>query len=473
MPFIPHTEDDIRSMLDAVGVDTIDDLFDEIDERLRNVTLDSIPTRASEQAVARLMSERAARDAGALCFIGAGAYEHHIPAAVWELTTRGEFYSAYTPYQPEASQGTLQVVYEYQTMITGLTGMDVANASLYDGASALAEAVLMAVRANRKSKAARILMPASVHPFYRQVAQNICTNQGIAFEAVGYDARSGQVDKADLERWAGEDVTALVIPQPNFFGVLEDVDTLTDWAQDNGAHAIGVINPLALAVLKEPGRWGRRDGADIVVGEGQPLGAPLASGGPYFGILCCRKKHVRQMPGRVVGRTHDIDGRVGYVLTLQPREQHIRRSKATSNICTNQGLAVTASTIYMAMLGAEGLARVAAASHHNTDALIRGLTGIAGVETVFDRPFFHEAVVRLPCKADGVLSALEAHRIIGGLPLARYFPAMDDCILVCATETKTEEDIAHYVAVMQAVLVAAGSGSQAVERTATDPGLSR
>lgn len=452
MPFIPHTEDDIRSMLDAVGVDTIDDLFDEIDERLRNVTLDSIPTRASEQAVARLMSERAARDAGALCFIGAGAYEHHIPAAVWELTTRGEFYSAYTPYQPEASQGTLQVVYEYQTMITGLTGMDVANASLYDGASALAEAVLMAVRANRKSKAARILMPASVHPFYRQVAQNICTNQGIAFEAVGYDARSGQVDKADLERWAGEDVTALVIPQPNFFGVLEDVDTLTDWAQDNGAHAIGVINPLALAVLKEPGRWGRRDGADIVVGEGQPLGAPLASGGPYFGILCCRKKHVRQMPGRVVGRTHDIDGRVGYVLTLQPREQHIRRSKATSNICTNQGLLVTAATIHMSLLGAQGLENVAATSLANTRSLVNKLTALDGVEAVFDGATFHETVLRLPMDAARALELLAERGIFGGLALAEHYGALENTVLVCATETKTETDLDAYAAALDGVL---------------------
>ena len=452
MPFIPHTEDDIRSMLDAIGVDAIDDLFDEIDDSLRHVSLDSIPARASEQAVTRLMRERAARDSGGLCFIGAGAYEHHIPAAVWELTTRGEFYSAYTPYQPEASQGTLQVVYEYQSMMAGLTGMDVANASLYDGASALAEAVLMAVRANRKSKSARVLMPASVHPFYRQVAHNICANQGIDFEAIAFDPATGAVESDALERFAGEDVTALVIPQPNFFGVLEDVDALTDWAHANGALAIGVVNPLSLAVLKEPGRWGGGDGADIVVGEGQPLGAPLASGGPYFGILCCRRKHVRQMPGRVVGCAQDIDGRDGYVLTLQPREQHIRRSKATSNICTNQGLLVTAATIHMSLLGAQGLENVAATSVANTRALVQRLTAIEGVKRVFDSTCFHETVLRLPTDAEAVLEALAERGVFGGLALAVFYPGLENTVLVCATETKTEADLDAYADALRSVV---------------------
>ncbi len=374
MPFIPHTDKDITDMLGAIGADSVDALFSEIDPKLRGADISAIPERASEQAVTRLMHERAARDAGGLCFIGAGAYEHHIPAAVWELTTRGEFYSAYTPYQPEASQGTLQVVYEYQTMMARLTGMDVANASLYDGASALAEAVLMAVRANRKSKSRRVLMPASVHPYYREVAHNICTNQGIVFESIAFRRHGGRIDRAALDAWAGEDITALVIPQPNFFGVLEDVDALTDWARDNGALAIGVVNPVSLALLTPPGEWGDGAGADIVVGEGQPLGAPLAGGGPYFGILCCRKTHVRQMPGRVVGRTQDIDGKQGYVLTLQPREQHIRRSKATSNICTNQGLLVTAATIHMSLLGSHGLETVAATCAATTRDLVARLT---------------------------------------------------------------------------------------------------
>ncbi|WP_423823616.1 aminomethyl-transferring glycine dehydrogenase subunit GcvPA [Salinisphaera sp. SPP-AMP-43] len=452
MPFIPHTDHDINDMLATIGADSVDALFSEIDPLLRDVDISAVPERASEQAVTRLMHERAARDSGGLCFIGAGAYEHHIPAAVWEITTRGEFYSAYTPYQPEASQGTLQVVYEYQTMMSGLTGMDVANASLYDGASALAEAVLMAVRANRKSKASRVLMPASVHPFYREVAHNICANQNITFESIGFDPATGKIDQAALEAWADEDVTAVVIPQPNFFGVLEDVDALTDWAQNNGALAIGVVNPVSLALLTPPGEWGSSEGADIVVGEGQPLGAPLAGGGPYFGILCCRKKHVRQMPGRVVGRTQDIDGREGYVLTLQPREQHIRRSKATSNICTNQGLLVTAATIHMSLLGPAGLENVAATCAATTRDLAKRLRALDGVEPVFDAPYFHECALRLPVAAQPVLDALAERGILGGLALSRFYAEMDDVVLICATETKTESDLAAYADALSEVL---------------------
>ena len=452
MPFIPHTDHDIQQMLAAIGADSIDALFSEIDPSLRDVDISAVPERASEQAITRLMHDRASQDAPGLCFIGAGAYEHHIPAAVWEITTRGEFYSAYTPYQPEASQGTLQVVYEYQSMMTGLTGMDVANASLYDGASALAEAVLMAVRANRKSKSARILMPASVHPFYREVAYNICKNQQITFEAIGYDETTGLIDREALSAWADEDITALVIPQPNFFGAIEDVDALTDWAQNNGALAIGVVNPLSLALLKAPGQWGHGEGADIVVGEGQPLGAPLASGGPYFGILCCRKKHVRQMPGRVVGRTQDLDGRPGYVLTLQPREQHIRRSKATSNICTNQGLLVTAATIHMSLLGAQGLENVAATSIANTRRLVEKLTAIDGVERVFDSVCFHETLLRLPADAQTVLDALAERGVFGGLALAPFYDTLENTVLVCATETKTDADLDTYADALADVL---------------------
>lgn len=439
-------------MLAAIGADSVDALFSEIDPRLRNGDISALPERAGEQAITRLMHERAAQDAGDLCFIGAGAYEHHIPAAVWEIATRGEFYSAYTPYQPEASQGTLQVVYEYQTMMCGLTGMDVANASLYDGASALAEAVLMAVRANRKSKSKRVLMPAGVHPFYREVAHNICANQGIVFEAVDFEPATGKIDTKALDAWAGEDITALVIPQPNFFGVLEDVDALTDWAENNGALAIGVVNPVSLALIKPPGEWGDGAGADIVVGEGQPLGAPLAGGGPYFGILCCRRAHVRQMPGRVVGRTRDLDGRSGYVLTLQPREQHIRRSKATSNICTNQGLLVTAATIHMSLLGSHGLETVAATCAATTRDLVARLSALDGVERVFDAPFFHEAALRLPVAARPVLDALADKGILGGLALDRFFAGMDDVFLVCATETKTESDLAAYAEALSDVL---------------------
>ena len=451
MPFIPHTEDDIKAMLDAIGASSIDDLFDEIPAGLRNAELLRVPTRASEMEVARIMTERAAQDGHPLCFLGAGAYEHHIPAAVWELTTRGEFYSAYTPYQAEASQGTLQLLYEFQTMMASLTGMDVSNASLYDGASALAEAVLMAVRANRKTDSKRILMPATVHPIYRRVVQSIVKHQGIELVEIPYCTEGGHTVPEALAHFKSGEFTALVIPQPNFFGILEEVDLLTDWAHDSGALVIGVVNPLALALLAPPGEWGKH-GADIVCGEGQPLGVPLSSGGPYFGFMCCKQEHVRQMPGRIVGRTVDVDGKPGFALTLQAREQHIRRSKATSNICTNQGLLVTAATIHMALLGPDGLERVAAHSHANTLLLLDKLANIPGVECVFNRPLFHEAVIKVDADVAVVLRGMQVQDILAGLDLGSYYPELENTILICATETKTVQDIEQYAMHMQRIL---------------------
>jgi glycine dehydrogenase subunit 1 len=455
MPFIPHTDDDVRTMLAAIGVDSIDALFDEIPADLRARGLPTIPKGMGEMAVGRLLQQRAAADGQPLCFIGAGAYEHHIPAAVWELVTRGEFYSAYTPYQAEASQGTLQLVYEFQTMIAGLSAMDVANASLYDGASALAEAVLMAIRANRKSKSRRILMPATVHPDYRRVVDTIVRNQGITLELVDYDKASGATDMAALEQYAGQDFAALVVPQPNFFGVLEEVDLLTDWAHANNMLVIGLVNPVALALLTPPGEWGANEenqGADIACGEGQPLGAPLASGGPYFGFMACKQEMVRQMPGRIVGRTVDLDGKPGFTLTLQAREQHIRRSKATSNICTNQGLLAAAATIYMALLGPVGLRNVAATSHANSCKLRARLTAIDGVEAVFSGHTFHEVVLRLNQEAGRVLRALAAQDILGGYHLGEEYPELENCLLICATETKSAQDIDRFTENMARIL---------------------
>src|SRR5690349_2128092 len=380
MPFVPHTEADVREMLAAIGAKSVDQLFDEIPAELRCGKLTDVPEGLPEMEVARLMHERAQNDGLALNFIGAGAYEHHIPAAVWEITTRGEFYSAYTPYQAEASQGTLQVLYEFQSMMTALTGMDVSNASMYDGASALGEALLMAVRSNTKSSSRKVLVPSTVHPFYRQVSDVISHAQGVTQTGLVYCAETGDTKIEQLKKFEGHDLCAVVIQQPNFFGVMEDVDAITDWAHANNALVIAVVNPTSLALLKAPGQWGKT-GADIVVGEGQPLGSPLASGGPYFGFMCAKKDFVRQMPGRIVGRTVDLDGKPGFTLTLQAREQHIRRSKATSNICTNQGLLVTAATIYMSLMGPQGLARVAAASHARTRELVTSLARIKGVRT--------------------------------------------------------------------------------------------
>src|SRR3569623_475306 len=371
MPFIPHTELEVREMLDSIGVRRIDELFDEIPAALRT-SLKEVPAGLAEMDVARLMKARAAADDGTLCFIGAGAYRHHIPAAVWELTTRGEYYAAYTPYQAEASQGTLQLLYEYQAMMAGL---------------------------------------------------------------------------------AGEDYAALVIPQPNFFGALEEVDALTDWAHAHNVFVIGVVNPTSLALLTPPGEWGAK-GADIACGEGQPLGAPLSAGGPYFGFMCCRQEWARQMPGRIVGRTVDVEGKPGFTLTLQAREQHIRRSKATSNICTNQGLVVTAATIYMSLVGAEGLARVAAASHANTARLKELLAALPGVSAVFSGPCFHETVLRLPRPADEVLAALAARGIAGGFNLKHDYPELGEATLVCATETKYAADLDAYRSAHRSILEA-------------------
>jgi len=443
MPFIPHNEDDIRAMLDAIGVEAIDDLFDEIPQSLRISELEHVPTGMSEMEIQRLMHQRAAQDHGALCFIGAGAYEHHIPAAVWEITTRGEFYSAYTPYQAEASQGTLQLIYEYQSMMSSLTGLDVSNASLYDGASAMAEAALMAVRANRKSHSARILVAGTVNPVYSKVARTVAGNQGLSFEPIPMDAATGQMDREALARFDGEDITAVVIQQPNFLGNLEQVDELVDWAHARDALAIAVVNPLSLALLKPPGEWGA-DGADIACGEGQPLGVPLSSGGPYFGFMTCKIGFVRQMPGRIVGRTVDVEGRRGFTLTLQAREQHIRRSKATSNICTNQGLMVTAATIYMSLLGSDGLERVAAASVANTKELVRRLSEIRGVRPLFKGARFHEAVLTLDRPVAPVLASLAERDLLGGYDLSADFPELGNALLVCATETKLEQDIDAY-----------------------------
>ena len=441
MPFIPHTEEDISTMLASIGANTIEDLFDEIPLALKSGSLKALPG-LSEMEISRLMQDRAEVDGRYLNFIGAGAYEHHIPSAVWQITTRGEFYSSYTPYQAEASQGTLQLLYEYQTMMASLTGMDVSNASMYDGASALAEAALMAVRSHKSSR--RILIPTSLHPIYRRVVRAIVKNQGIEVIEIPYNLECGHTVVESLAPYAGQDIAALVIPQPNFFGVLEPVDALTDWAHANSALAIGVVNPMSLALLTPPGEWGST-GADVAVGEGQPLGIPLSSGGPYFGFMACKQSLVRQMPGRIIGRTTDLNGNPGFVLTLQAREQHIRRSKATSNICTNQGLMVTAATIYMSLLGPEGLRRVATQSHANTLSLVEQLETLKGVKRIFSGDLFHEAVVTLPAPVAGVLKMLKNQGVLAGLDLSEHYPELGNALLVCATETKIASDLEKYV----------------------------
>jgi glycine dehydrogenase subunit 1 len=446
MPFIPHTDADIGEMLATLGVRDIEALFDEIPATLRAGTLAGVPAGMGEMQVSRLMAQRANADGEYLDFIGAGAYEHHIPAAVWQIATRGEFYSAYTPYQAEASQGTLQLIYEYQSMMAALLALDVSNASMYDGASALAEAVLMAVRAHKSSR--RVLLPRNLHPGYRRVVRTIVSAQDIELVELPFERNSGRIDLAacaDVGEFA-----ALVVAQPNFFGCIEDADALTAWAHGRGGLVIACVNPTAMALLKPPGDWGDT-GADIACGEGQPLGVPLSNGGPYFGFLACKQSLVRQMPGRIVGGTLDLDGRRGFTLTLQAREQHIRRSKATSNICTNQGLAVTAATIYLAILGAEGLRGVASASHENLRALLQRLDK-TGVRPLFDAPRFHEAAVGLPAAAASVLAGMRGQGVLGGYDLAADYPELGQAMLVCATETKIDADLDRHAAALARAL---------------------
>lgn len=441
MPFISHTEQDIKEMLHTIGAAKMDDLFDEIPAGIPAADL-ILPAGLDEAAVTRLLAERAPHYQLGTCFIGAGAYEHHIPAAVWDITTRGEFYTAYTPYQPEASQGTLQVIYEYQSMMTELMTMEVSNASLYDGASAVVEAVLMALRI-QKNKSNKILVPHNLHPHYRDVLKSILNYHPIELIEWDYDKKTGRVNIDQLKNSANDTYAAVIISQPNFFGVVEEIDSITNLAHEKNALLIAVVNPIAMAMLKPPGKWGNK-GADIVCGEGQPLGVPMAGGGPYFGFLCCRKQDVRQLPGRIVGRTQDAKGRNGFVLTLQAREQHIRRAKATSNICTNQGLLVTAATIYMRMLGAIGLQRVALSCYEQTERLKKLLSRIEGVIIEFEAPTFHEFVIRFHRPIEEIIDAMKENEIQAGFVLNGLYPGLQNSMLVCVTETKTRKDLENY-----------------------------
>ncbi len=451
MPFVPHTQADVETMLAEIGVDSIDTLFDEIPSHLASGRLDRVPQGRSEMAMLQLMSQRAEQDAGYVCFMGAGSYDHHIPAAVWDITSRGEFMTAYTPYQAEASQGTLQLIYEYQSMMAALTGMDVSNASVYDGASGLAEAILMAIRANKKNKSGIVLMADSVHPHYQQASANIVKNQNVDIRTLQLD-ETGIVDNTQLP-----DVqpSAVVVQQPNFFGRLEAVDALTNWAHERNALVIAVVNPMTLAVLKPPGEWGD-NGADIVCGDGQPFGVPMASGGPSFGFTCCRSALVRQMPGRIIGRTEDLEGKTGFALTLQAREQHIRRGKATSNICTNQGLLVTAGTIYLSLMGPEGLREVALACHANAMSLQQSLLEVEGVSAVYNGPHFHEFAVRLPIPADTLITQMSERGILAGLSLSHFTPDLvtdsGRTLLVAVTEKRTEQELQAYIEAFKAIL---------------------
>lgn len=453
MTFTPHTAEQINTMLAELDVQSINTLFEEIPDSLRLKEDLDVPSASKELEVARLMHERAQLDEGYQNFLGAGAYEHYIPAAVWDIATRGEFLTAYTPYQAEASQGGLQLIYEYQTMIASLMGLEAANASVYDGASAIAESVLMAVRQQSRRQAKRVIVVGSINPYYREVTANLTQWQGVDLETLAVDPNTGCVDSKQLGSLEeGEPIAAVVIQQPNFLGHLEEVDYLVDWAHKQQALAIAVVNPMTLGILKEPGYWGE-NGADIACGEGQPLGIPLSSGGPYFGFMACRKSMLRQMPGRIVGKTEDEQGRTGFTLTLQAREQHIRRAKAKSNICTNQGLMVTAATIYLSLQGFKGLEQTALICHNKATQLAKKLNKIAGINLRWpDQPFFHEFVIDINKPVDAVLNYCHNQGLLPGVELSLLDDNLSQSLLVCVTETKTDSDLKHYVETMQQAL---------------------
>ncbi len=453
MAYFLNTPDDERAMLSAIGAASIDELFEQIPAELRLARPLDLPPALTELELTAHLSELAARNTSirdAVCFLGAGSYDHFIPAVVDHLAARGEFYTSYTPYQAEASQGNLQVFFEYQTLICRLTGMDVSNASLYDGGSAVAEAVLMALAAathdDRLSSAARrrVVVAQSVHPEYRQVLATYLTNLDVELTTVA--APDGVVEPATLAAALADGAACVVLQHPNFFGCLEPMESLVAIAHDAGAARIVSVDPISLGVLKRPGDYG----ADIVVAEGQCLGNPLAYGGPYLGIMACREKFVRKMPGRIAGQTVDRRGQACWVLTLQTREQHIRREKATSNICTNQGLFALRATIYLALLGKVGMRDVAelcARKAHFAHEIVCGNR----FRPAFDRPFFKEFVIR--DRRGEVAVALDHARrqgIMAGVPLASWYPDLADCFLITVTEKRSRAEIQRLAEVLAA-----------------------
>jgi glycine dehydrogenase subunit 1 len=445
MRYLPLTPADRAEMLASIGVTSIDDLFADVPPAARRAGLVDLPLAQGEIEVERALSRMAAKNtaAGAVpFFIGGGAYRHHVPAAVDHLIQRGEFLTSYTPYQPELAQGTLQALFEFQTQVALLTGMEVANASLYDGATACAEAVAMAHRITRRGKT---MLSGGLHPHYREVCETYAQFSGV--EVVALDPAPGAVENIDID----SDTACVVVQNPDFFGELRDLSALAARCHQQGTLlVVAVTEIVSLGAVKPPGAMG----ADIVAAEGQGIGNALNFGGPYVGLFAAREQHVRQMPGRLAGQTVDADGKRGWVLTLSTREQHIRREKATSNICTNSGLCALAFTIHLALLGEAGFARLARLNHAAACNLADRLAAVPGVRLVNDS-FFNEFALRLPIPAADVVAALAAKGVLGGVAASRFYPERDDLadlLLVTATETTADEDIDIYAKTLAEVL---------------------
>jgi glycine dehydrogenase subunit 1 len=441
MPFFPNTTDDQREMLATIGAASLEDLFAMVPDEVRLKRDLCLPPALGEIELTSHMVSLAGKNVSAACvpcFLGGGCYDHFIPAVVDMVSSRSEFYTAYTPYQAEASQGTLQAIFEYQTLVTQLTSMDFSNASMYDGGSAAVEAVLMALAVGKRT--ARVVVAESVHPEYRQTLKTYLANT--TTELFTVSAKDGSVTPADVEAAITDQTACVLVQHPNFFGCLEEVEQLSEIAHRKGAALVVVFDPISLGLMKRPGDYG----ADIAVAEGQCLGNPMAYGGPYLGIMACRESFLRRMPGRLVGQTNDRRGHRCFTLTLQTREQHIRREKATSNICTNQGLFALRAAVYISLMGPQGMKKVAELCLQKSHYALEKLTSGDKLEKVFDRPTFKEFVVRVKGgKVEELMAAAQKQYLFPGVPLGKWYPQLADCLLIAVTEKRTKEEIDRLV----------------------------
>ena len=441
--FVPHGSEDLSEMLAAVGVSSVEELYSAIPEKLRISKLD-LPAGISEYEVSKKLHALAKKNTSDLvCFMGGGFYDHFIPAAVDAIASRGEFTTCYTPYQPEVAQGTLQTMFEYQSGMCRLTGMEVSNASVYDGGSAVFEAAAMSFRVNGRR---RFLVDGAMNPIYRNMLESYAANMN--FEFVEVAPKDGKADKEAIAAQLNDTVSAVILQNPSFFGCVDDYTETAEAARKAGALSILICYPLSLAYLKTPGEMG----IDIAVGDAQSLGLPLGFGGPYLGFMTTSKKLARKMPGRICGETHDKNGNRGFVLTLQAREQHIRREKATSNICSIQNLCAIMATIHLALMGKEGLYEAAEESAKNAAYALKKLTAIPGVKATFSSPSFNEFAIDLPKPASKVCEKLLKVGIAAGIPLGEFFPGMENALLVALTEKRTIEEIDALAAKLEAAL---------------------
>ncbi|MDA8441045.1 MAG: aminomethyl-transferring glycine dehydrogenase subunit GcvPA [Peptococcaceae bacterium] len=445
MNFIPNSTEQRQAMLERIGVKDMGELFSDVPSNIKLQRTLDIPEGLSEQEVVRHMHELAAKNVNLqeyTSFLGAGAYEHYIPSFVNQLLLRSEFYTAYTPYQPEISQGTLTAIYEFQSMVCELTGMDVANASMYDGATALAEAGLMACDITRRDQ---VIVSQTIHPEYREVIRTYLYGRDVEVLEIPY--ANGVTDLTTLAKLISDKTAAVLIQIPNFFGALEDGNKLGELAHAAGALLAVAVNPVSLGLVQPPAAYG----ADIVAGEGQPFGNPINFGGPFLGFLACKEKYMRRMPGRIVGATHDRNGKPAFVLTLQAREQHIRREKATSNICSNEALCGLAFTMHLSALGKHGIGKLARLNLHKAHYAASQISKLPGFELAFTTPYFNEFVIKTAVEPAKINAKLLEAKILGGLDLGRFFPELTKHILFCVTETKSKADIDRLVATLEAI----------------------